>query len=272
MMSNASEDVTGYAVGVDIGGTFTDCVVMSPDGTIVGAKAPTTPEDRSIGFFASIQRAAEKLGLTSRDLLTRSERLVHGTTTGTNAIVQREGAVTGLLTTAGQGDVMFLMRGGGRTAGLAPDEALHVPSTNKPEPLVPKHLTGEVPERVDVDGDVVVPLDEEAARREIRRLVDDEGVEALAVSLVWSVMNPAHERRIRELVAEIAPHVFVSCGSDLVTQVGEYERTTTAVMNAYIGPLMNRYIESIETGAAANGFTGQVLFAQCAGGAITGEE
>lgn len=273
-MSTAKPPSTagGYAVGVDIGGTFTDCVVVCPDGNIVGAKAPTTPHDRSEGFFASIERAAGKLGLPMRDLLGRTERLVHGTTTGTNAIVQRDGARTGLITTAGQGDIMHLMRGGGRTAGLAPEEALHVPSTRKPDPIVPKHLTAEVPERVDVDGDVIIALDEEAAHKAIRRLVEDEGAQALAISLVWSVKNPAHERRLRELVRQVAPDVFVSCASDLVSQIGEYERTTTAVMNAYIGPLMTRYIESIEAGAAGNGFPGQVLFAQCAGGAITGDE
>jgi N-methylhydantoinase A len=246
--------------------------VITPDGLIVGAKAPTTPNDRSVGFFDSIERAAGKIGVSIEELLGSCDRLVHGTTTGTNAIVSRDGARTGLITTAGQGDIMFLMRGGGRTAGLSPDEALHVPSTDKPDPLVPKHLIAEVPERVDVDGDVIVALDEEAVKVAVRRLVEEEGAQSLAVSLIWSVKNPSHERRIREIISEITPDVFVSCASDLVSQVGEYERTTTAVMNAYIGPLMVQYIESIESGAAANGFAGQVLFAQCAGGAITGEE
>ena len=262
----------GYVIGVDIGGTFTDCVVYAPDGTMTGAKAPTTPENRAQGFFDSIEVAAEKLGLPLRALLERSERVVHGTTAGTNAIVARDGAVTGLITTAGHGDVIFLMGGGGRTSGLAADQALHVPSTDKPEPLVPKRLVATVPERVDVEGEVIVALDEDAAREAIRHLVQDEGAEALAISLMWSVKNPRHEQRIRELAAEVAPHVFVSCGSDLVNQVGEYERTTTTVMNAYIGPIMVRYIDSIESGAAERGFPHRVLFAQCAGGAITGEE
>ncbi len=262
----------GYVIGVDIGGTFTDCVVYAPDGTMTGAKAPTTPDDRAQGFFNSIEQAAEKLELSLRQLLEQSERIVHGTTAGTNAIVARDGAVTGLIATAGHGDVMFLMGGGGRTSGLSADQALHVPSTNKPDPLVPKRLIATVPERIDVDGDVVVPLDEDAARAAIRHLVEDNGAETLAVSLMWSVKNPKHERRIRELVAEVAPDVFVSCGSDLVAQVGEYERTTTTVMNAYIGPLMLRYIDSIESGAAERGFRHRVLFAQCAGGAITGDE
>src|SRR5205085_11479723 len=117
-------------------------------------------------------------------------------------------------------------------------------------PLVPKRLVSTVPERIDVDGDVVVPLDEDAVRHEILRLVEEEGAEAIAVSFLWSVKNPAHERRVREIAAEVAPSVFVSCGSDLIARVGEYERTTTTVMNAYIGPLMVRYIDSIEAGAA----------------------
>jgi len=262
----------GYVIGVDIGGTFTDCVVYAPDGTMTAAKAPTTPENRAQGFFDSIERAAGKMLLSLRDLMEQTERIVHGTTAGTNAIVSRDGAVTGLITTAGHGDTMFLMGGGGRTSGLASDEALHVPSTNKPEPLVAKRLIATVPERIDVDGEVVVALDEGATREAIRHLVEDEGAESLAISLLWSVQNPRHERRIREIAAEIAPHVFVSCGSDLVSQVGEYERTTTAVMNAYIGPIMVRYIQAIEEGAAEHGFAHRVLFAQCAGGAITGEE
>ena len=270
--ADSTRQPTGYVIGVDIGGTFTDCVVYAPDGTMTGAKAPTTPENRAQGFFDSIEVAAEKLDLPLRELLERSERVVHGTTAGTNAIVARDGAVTGLITTAGHGDIMFLMGGGGRTSGLAADQALHVPSTDKPEPLVPKRLIATVPERIDVDGDVVVQLDEDAAREAIRHLVQDEGAESLAISLMWSVQNPRHEQRIRELAAEVAPEVFVSCGSDLVNQVGEYERTTTAVMNAYIGPLMVRYIDSIEAGAAERGFPHRVLFAQCAGGAITGDE
>jgi N-methylhydantoinase A len=270
--SDSTRRPSGYVIGVDIGGTFTDCVVYAPDGTMTGAKAPTTPENRAQGFFDSIEVAADKLGLPLRSLLERSERVVHGTTAGTNAIVARDGAVTGLITTAGHGDIMFLMGGGGRTSGLAADQALHVPSTDKPEPLVPKRLVATVPERIDVDGEVIVPLDEDAAREAIRHLVEDEGAESLAISLMWSVTNPRHEQRIRELAAEVAPGLFVCCGSDLVNQVGEYERTTTTVMNAYIGPIMVRYIDSIEAGAAERGFPHRVLFAQCAGGAITGEE
>ncbi len=272
MKTSANSLATGYAIGVDIGGTFTDCVLLGRDGSLVGAKAPTTPHDRSEGFFAAIARAAGKVGVTERELLAGADRLVHGTTTGTNAIVSRNGAKVGLIATAGHSDIMFLMRGGGRTSGLAPDEALRVYTTIKPEPLVPRSLIAEVAERIDVTGEVIVPLDEDSAREAIRYLVEEQGAEAIAISLVWAFRNQVHERRVRELVNETAPDVFVCCGADIVTQLGEYERTTTAVMNAYIGPLMTQYIDRIEQGARERGFPGRVLFAQCAGGAITGEE
>jgi N-methylhydantoinase A len=261
----------GWSIGVDIGGTFTDCAVVAPDGAVYTGKAPTTPDDRSRGFFDAIAVAAEAAGLTLEALLAQTARIVHGTTTGTNAIVARHGARLGLVTTAGHGDVMFLMRGSGRTSGLPPDELLDVPSTSKPLPLVTRDVIFEVVERVDVDGDVVVPLDEAAVRAAARALLA-RGVEAVCVSFLWSIKNPAHERRARELIEAEAPGLFVSCASDLVGRLGEYERTTAGLMNAYIGPLMLRYVSAIEDGARSRGYARRVLFAQCAGGAITGDE
>jgi N-methylhydantoinase A len=267
----ASQAPVRYSVGVDIGGTFTDCAIVDSAGVVHTGKAPTTPDDRSRGFFDAIAIAAGAAGLRLEELLQRTERIVHGTTTGTNAIVARHGARLGLVTTAGHGDVMFLMRGSGRTSGLPPDELLDVPSTHKPAPLVTRGLIFEIRERVDVDGDVVVPLDEDAVRAAARALAAS-GVEAVCVSFLWSIKNSAHERRARDLIAEEAPGLFISCASELVGRLGEYERTTAGLMNAYIGPLMVRYVSAIESGARDRGFTQRVLFAQCAGGAITGEE
>jgi N-methylhydantoinase A len=259
------------AIGVDIGGTFTDCIVAFDDGTLVGGKSPTTPQDRSQGFFAAIERVAEKLSLTVPALMARCRRLVHGTTTGTNAIVSRDGAEVGLLTTAGHGDALFMMRGSGRTAGLPADELLNISETDKPSPLIPRHRVREIAERIDVDGEEIVPLDESAVLAAARELAAD-GVDAIAISFLWSVKNPAHEQRALEIVQQALPGLFVTCGSSLVGTMGEYERTTTTVMNAYIGPLMLRYISAIETGAQQRGYTREVLFAQCGGGAITGSE
>ena len=223
------------SIGVDIGGTFTDCIVATDAGEIITAKTPTTPHNRSTGFFDAIERAAAKLDVSVEVLMGRCRRLVHGTTTGTNAIVSRDGARVGFITTEGHGHLLFMMRGSGRTAGLPPDELLDISSTYKPESLVPRSLVLEVPERIDVDGDEIVPLDEAALRLAVRQLVD-AGVEAIAISFLWSIRNDSHERRAFELATQEAPDLFITCGSDLVGSMGEYERSTTAVMNAYIGP------------------------------------
>ncbi|HVW32873.1 MAG TPA: hydantoinase/oxoprolinase family protein [Acidimicrobiia bacterium] len=271
-MAGSEDRHRSFAVGVDIGGTFTDCVIIDDAGRAVTGKVSTTPHDPSVGFFGSIEAAAGKLALSGADVLGHADRVVHGTTTGTNALVARRGAVVALLTTAGQRDVLAIMRGGGRSAGRPPDELLDiVRASSKPGGFVPRRLIGEIVERVDADGDVVVPIDLGAARRTIGRLLE-AGAQTFAVSLLWSIKNPAHEDALAELLGELAPGCFVSRASRLSGRLGEYERTTTAVMNAYIGPLMVDYVGAIERGAAERGFTGSVLFAQCAGGAITAAE
>ena len=218
-------------IGVDIGGTFTDCTIVHGGGHITTGKSPTTPDDRSRGFFDAISDAATKMGSTLEAVLERCGLLVHGTTTGTNAIVERRGAATGLLATRGHQDAMFVMKGQGRTSGLSPDEALDVHSTRRPEPLVPRAMVRPITERIDVDGDVIVPLDEGEVGDAVRDLVA-AGAQALTISFLWSTMNPVHEQRARAIAAEVAPDLFISCSSDLSGRTGEYERTTTAVMNS----------------------------------------
>ena len=259
------------SVGVDIGGTFTDCTIMHDGGHISTGKSPTTPDDRSRGFFDAIESAATEMGSTLESVMESCGLLVHGTTTGTNAIVERRGASMGLLATRGHDDAMFIMKGQGRTAGLSPDEALDVHSTYRPEPLVPRAMVRPITERIDVDGAVIVPLDEDEVRDAVRDLVA-AGARALTISFLWSTMSPAHEQRAREIAAEVAPDLFISCSSDLSSRSGEFERTTTAVMNSYIGPLMLEYVDRIQDGAERRGFVGSVQFAQCAGGAITSAE
>jgi N-methylhydantoinase A len=244
---------------------------MHDGGRITTGKSPTTPDDRARGFFDAIASAAANMGSTLESVMERCELLVHGTTTGTNAIVERRGAVTGLLSTRGHDDAMFIMKGQGRTAGLSPDEALDVHSTYRPVPLVPRAMVHPITERIDVDGEVIVPLDEDEVRDAVRELVA-AGAAALTISFLWSTMNPVHEQRAREIAAEVAPDLFISCSSDLSSRTGEYERTTTAVMNSYIGPLMLKYVDRIQDGARQRGFQGSVQFAQCAGGAITSAE
>src|SRR5262245_57069432 len=174
-----------YISGIDTGGTFTDCVVMDVDGRITTAKASSTPDDFSEGVMDSLRLAAEGLGLTTEGLLQDTARLALGTTVGTNAMLQRRGARVGLITTKGHRDVIHIMRGARGVPGLNNAQVLHFPESGKPDPIVPKPLIGEVSERIDCKGQVVVELNEVEAEQASRKLVA-KGVEAIAICFLWS--------------------------------------------------------------------------------------
>ena len=260
-----------YSIGTDIGGTFTDCVVVDDDGAITTGKAPSTPPNFSIGFFDAITNAAEKLELTLEQLFAEAKILVHATTAATNAMVERKGSRVGLLTTRGHGEAILIMRGGGRSKGLEVDDLLYIPGTYKPTPIVPRELIYEVTERVDCFGEVITQLNENEARAGIRALLD-AGAETIAVGFLWSFMNPLHEQRVGELVEEIAPGTFTSLSSDIAPQVGEYYRIVATVFNSYVGPLMADYVGEIEAGARERGAVRPPLFAQCIGGTVPADE
>jgi N-methylhydantoinase A len=254
-----------YSVGTDIGGTFTDCVVIDEHGTITTGKSPTTPKDRSAGFFDAIEDAASKLGLGLGELLGQADTLVHATTTATNALVERAGSRVGLITTKGHGESLFIMRGAGRSKGLQVDDLLYLPGASKPEPLIPRRLIAEVTERVDRKGETIVALDEDEVRAGIHRVLD-AGAETLAVAFLWSLLKADHELRVKEIAHEIDPSLFVSCSHEIAPRVGEYYRIVATVMNSYVGPLMSRYTQRIDDGARERGYAKPVLFAQCVGG------
>ncbi|HEV3112849.1 MAG TPA: hydantoinase/oxoprolinase family protein [Candidatus Binataceae bacterium] len=261
-----------YMVGVDIGGTFTDCAVFDEGaGRFITGKAPTTPQNPAEGFFNALEAAAAAGGLDVRRLLTDTVTLVNGTTVGTNAIVTKRGAKVGLLTTAGHGEALMIMRGGGRTKGLSIDELLYIPGAHKADPLVASDCIEEVAERIDCKGAVVVALDERGAEAALRRLLA-KGIEALAICLLWSPMNPAHEQALAAIARRVAPDLFVSCSHEVSPMVGEYPRAVAAVFNACIGPLMKRYVTGLEKQAAEAGYKGRFLFAQCVGGCVPGEQ
>ena len=260
-----------YSIGTDIGGTFTDCVVVDDAGAITTGKAPSTPPNFSIGFFDAITNAAEKLDMTLERLFSEAKIVVHATTAATNAMVERKGSRVGLLTTRGHGEAILIMRGGGRSKGLEVDDLLYIPGTYKPTPIVPRNLIFEVTERVDCFGDVIVPLSEDETRTGIHALLD-AGAETIAVGFLWSFMNSAHERRVAELVEEIAPGTFTSLSADIAPQVGEYYRIVATVFNSYVGPLMADYVGEIADGARERGAARPPLFAQCIGGTVPADE
>lgn len=256
-----------YAVGTDIGGTFTDCVVVDDEGTITTGKAPSTPPNFADGFFDAMADAAGKLGLELGEMLADTRLVVHATTAATNALVEQRGARVGLITTRGHGEALPIMRGGGRSKGLEVDDLLYLPAMYKPEPIVPANLIREVAERVDSRGNVLVALDDDEVRAAVRELVE-AGAESIAVGFLWSFIEPAHERRARALVEEVAPGMFVSCSHEIAPQVGEYYRLVATVFNSYVGPLMSRYVSGIADGVAERGCPRAPLFAQCTGGSV----
>jgi N-methylhydantoinase A len=254
-----------YRVGIDIGGTFTDCVVVDEAGGRTAAKSLTTYGNLADGVLGALTVAAEELGLTRAELLERTEMLVHGTTVATNAVLTRNGVRTGLITTAGHEDALIIGKVFAKRAGLTEREIAHSSRLDKPEPIVAPELVRGVPERVDVDGDVVVELDEVEAVAAIDALVAAE-VEAIAVVFLWSFVNDAHERRVGELLRDRAPGVFVSFSCDVAPVLGEYERTSTTVMNAYVGPKVTAYLTGLDARLHEEGLSGPLLVMQANGG------
>ena len=255
-------------VGVDIGGTFTDCVVLDRDGTITATKSTSTPDNFAEGMLATMRMAAERLGLSFEQFCSDVAVLTHGTTVGTNALIQRKGARVGLITTRGHEDAIHIMRGSRGVTSSDIRKVVHFPESQKPVPIVPKRLIEGVSERVDCFGEVVVPLNETEALDAIRRLVA-QNVEAIAVCFLWSFKHSQHELRVKEMIRDLAPHVFASCSVDIAPKWGEYERMTATALNAYIGPVMAKYLANLDRQLKASGYAQPLQITQCAGGSIS---
>jgi len=260
-----------YYVGTDIGGTFTDLVMLDDAGKVTIVKAPTTPDDRTRGVLDAFAIAAKSQGVTTPELVSGLAYFAHGTTAATNAFIERKGVKTGLLITRGFADTLRIQRCMASWAGMTDDEIAHYSSRTTPEPIIPLDLIEEIDERVDYKGAVIVGLDEAGARAAIKRLAA-KGVEAIAVMLLWSFRNPAHEQRLAELVREEAPDVFVTISSSLIPILGEYERASTTAINSYLGPVIHRYIHGLEKSVRGLGFTGPVSIMESGGGVLPASE
>lgn len=255
-----------FIIGIDIGGTFTDAVAVNvATGQVLQAKTPSTPDDLTDGVLAAIADLAHVAGLTTHDLLAQTVKFVHGTTQSSNIMFTWSGARTGLLATRGFGDQVLIMRAIGRVAGRSLSDRRHFRTMDKPPAIVPKDRIREVAERVDYKGDVLVALDPLDARRAISELIE-QGVDAIAIALLWSFRNPVHEDALAELVRELAPGVHVTRSSDIAPVIGEYERTSTAVVNAYVSPLMVAYLDRLEARVAEAGLGRRPLILQASGG------
>lgn len=248
-----------YRLGVDAGGTFTDFVLADGAGRMHLFKATSTPEDGTRAIADGLGQIAEALGQPVGQILANLDLCVNGTTVALNALIQHKGVKTGLICTAGHEDSLEI-RLGHKEEGHRYDA--RYPAATM---LVERYLRRPIRERVLADGTVHTPLNEDDVRDACERF-RAEGVEAVAISFVWSVANDAHERRAAEIVREMLPDVYVSVGLEVFPQMREYTRTSTTVVNAYLGPVLSRYVNRIERFYVENGVESPVRFYQSNGG------
>jgi len=251
-------------VSSDIGGTFTDTVVLDESGAIARFKAATTPDELVGGIFETFRLAAEARELGLDDFLARIRLFSHGTTLATNTLIERKGAKTGLIQTIGAGDTLYIMRGY-KAFGLDEASLKSYRTLVKHQPVIDRALVREVPERLDYQGRVLLPLDEDAARKAVRELLH-EGVEAIAVSLLWCFKHPDHERRVAEIIREESADVYVTLSSDILARMNEYARTMTTAINSYLGPVISHATASLESSLREAGLDHPPLLMQSNGG------
>src|SRR3954471_11350197 len=252
-----------FTIGIDVGGTYTDLVAIDENGRTVFAKSPSTPTDQSIGVMTGLAEIARRLNLTRREMLAGTRRIVHGTTVATNALLERKGAKTALLTTAGHRDVIEMREGlkGDRYDLRSPP----------PEPLVPRELRFGVSERLDPAGDVAIPLDDQSLGDAIVAIARTNAT-SVAVCFLHSYLNPAHEVAAVERLAGELPGISVSRSSEVLPQIKEYERVSTTIVNAYVGPLVRQYLLSLEQRLIDAGFMGSLFVVLSHGGIAPVEE
>jgi N-methylhydantoinase A len=257
-----------YIIGVDTGGTFTDVVVLADSGKVWTAKASTTPDDFSRGVMDGLDEAARAVGVDTSELLGQTTLFKHGSTVATNTLITHSGVKVGFIATRGFEDTTEIMRAIGRVDGLSDDEIKHATWITKPEPLVPRERVIGVRGRIDYQGNEIVPLNWDDVMEAIRRLIEDDKVEAIAVSLMHAWANPKHEEEIRALTAEADPRrkVYWSFGSSLSQVAGEYARANTAILNSYLGPTVDRYLRGLEKKLQDGGLSGPLLIMQGNGG------
>jgi N-methylhydantoinase A len=246
-----------YEIGIDVGGTFTDFVVRKGSETYSG-KTPTTPSDEATGILNAVALMAEHYGTDVRSLFGETSSFVLGTTVVTNAMLEFAGANTGMLTTKGFRDVIDLR------SGFKEDHFdIRLPA---PRPVVPRQKRKGVTERIDVNGKVVIALDENEVRQAVRELKALE-VESVAICFLFSFQNPVHELRAREIVREEMPEVHISISSEVLPQVREFERFSTTLLNAYLSPKLSNYLRRLQARLMESGFHGQ-LFVKLSNGGV----
>ncbi len=246
-------------IGIEIGGTFTDLILLREDAAPVTLKVSSTPSDPSEGALLGVRRLLDKAGLP----FDRVQEVLHGSTVATNSLIERKGARAALLTTEGFEDVLLI--------GRQEKTRVYDQFYRRPPPLIPREAILGVPERISAEGEVVTPLDEEALLRKVREAVERHGATSLAVVFLHAYRNPAHERRARDLIERTFPELDVSISSDISPEFREYERTSTTVINAYVRPVVRRYVTKMQRELESLGYGRNLMIMQSNGGVLPAE-
>lgn len=261
-----------YHIGVDIGGTFTDCAIMDDIGTVVTiAKYSTDHKNPERGVLSVLSVAAENIGISRAELLGQCRFLIHGCTVATNAMVERNGVATALLTTKGHEDAIYIGKVIQKVAGLSEQEIIHQSHLDKAIPLVERENVFGLTERIDYEGNIIVPIHID----EVDRILDEvweKGIRSVAVSFLWAFQNDSHEQVVKQRVQEKYPDLFLTLSSELCPVLGEYERSMTSLINAYVGPKAVGYLTKLQKRLESEGYNAPLLLAHCGGGLTTLEE
>ncbi|MBV9840954.1 MAG: hydantoinase/oxoprolinase family protein [Sphingomonadaceae bacterium] len=257
--------MTSYMLAMDVGGTFLDTVVADSNGGVTTTKVLSTHEDYSRCISAAVQAIAGKLGLATADFIERCSLVINGTTVATNVLAQLKGPRVGALITRGFADTQYIGR-------IQRWGAMDLAQLSPLPMIVPRDRILELDERVDRGGNVVRALDRAHVEARLRELVEDHGVEAVAVSLLWSFVHPDHEQLVKRVAAELYPDLPVSISSEVFPAMREYERTNTTVIDAFIAPGVRKYLRELERYFRENGFKGALRLVHAAGGVSTADE
>ncbi len=252
-----------YRIGIDVGGTFTDFLVIDEYGKSEVFKTLTVPHSPTDGVFEGLKKIAQSKHISQDELLAQVTHIIHGATITTNAVITEKGARTAFITTRGFRDMLMMRR------GIKSDNQYDytVPQLS---PLIPRHRTFEVTERVDYQGEELIPLAENEVR-EIAAFLQTQSIEAVALSYLWSFNNPGHEQRTAQILREELPDAYISISSEIIPQIRVYERNSTTALNAYVGPILARYLSTLQQRLEAGGFAGTLLIMQSNGGVMSPE-
>jgi N-methylhydantoinase A len=249
-------EAAGARIGFDIGGTFTDVILVRADGTAIVKKLPSSPDD----YARAVVEGLRLLLLEAGESAERVSGIVHGTTVATNAILERRGARTGLITTSGFRDVLEI--------GRLRMPGLYNLNYDRPPPLVPRRLRVEIEERIDARGGVAITADTASIERAVDALMQG-GVASIAVALLHAYANPKHEQKVAQVIRERAPELYVSLSSEVDPSIGEFERTSTVVANAYVMPVVDGYLRALDQELRAVGVSAELLIMQSSGGTMS---